>query len=684
MRKGKINSLIPPVRSLSKKKVLLFKTISFLLPFLILCLFEISLRIFHYGHDLNLFIEYRGDKNYLVFNPDASKKYFTNQANATTGNSEIFKNEKDGNTLRIFVLGESTTIGYPYFHNGSFHRWLQYRLISTFPDRNFEIINLSLTAVNSYTVLGFAKEVVKYEPDAVLIYTGHNEYYGALGVGSTENIGGNPYFINLILHLREWRITQLMTNVYEEIGKLLENPGKNSAGETRMKLMVAEQQIPWQSKLFKRGIDQFRRNLEETLNIFNQRHIPVFVSNLVSNEKDMQPFISVQVNSVQYPGFKRNYLSGLKFLENKNLPAAYANFKKADEVYAGHALCNYYLGQLAYQLGDYQKAKIYFSKARDLDCLRFRAPDEMNKIIEQLCNKYQNSHLVDTKAAFEANCNHYIIGNELILEHVHPNLEGYALISDVFYETMKKEQLISVSKEKEMSFRQLLQVMPITSVDSLTGVFKVFKLTRSWPFNELPHRDSITVQSEEEKLAYGITFKQISWAGAMDNLYNYYMKDRELEKARNVLESLALENPPSAKFYEKLGMLNGELKDYEKAVLYFKKAFALDPSFEKARYLFVIYFKLDQPANAIPYLDYAIHNNTQGLNLLPVKAFAEEILQFQKQYSKDSTDVQILNKIADRYLKMGNKDGAAKYAEKVVKMDSKNKEAILLLSNIKK
>jgi len=141
----------------SKKRIMLFKGISIILvPFIIICLIEFGLRLFHYGNNLNLFIDYNADKDYLVFNPDASKRYFTDESFATTGNHELFKKKKDKNTIRIFVLGESTTIGYPYFHNGSFHRWLQYRLEHNFPDKNFEIINLSLTAVNSYTVLGFA------------------------------------------------------------------------------------------------------------------------------------------------------------------------------------------------------------------------------------------------------------------------------------------------------------------------------------------------------------------------------------------------------------------------------------------------------------------------------------------------------------------------------------------------
>ncbi len=143
----------------------LFKGIAILLPFLILGLVEMSLRIFHYGHDLSLFVGIsRLPIIVISFSTRmASRRYFSNQENATTGNIEPFKKKKDPGTLRIFVLGESTTIGYPYFHNGSFHRWLQYRLMRTFPYRNFEIINLSLTAVNSYTVLGFSKEVVNYE-----------------------------------------------------------------------------------------------------------------------------------------------------------------------------------------------------------------------------------------------------------------------------------------------------------------------------------------------------------------------------------------------------------------------------------------------------------------------------------------------------------------------------------------
>ncbi|WP_221622033.1 hypothetical protein [Larkinella knui] len=643
---------------------------------------EVSLRVFHYGYDLRLFIDYPDDKNYLVFNPHASKKYFANQALATTGNSELFKKKKDATTLRIFVLGESTTIGYPYFHNGSFHRWLQYRLMHTFPDRDFEIINIALTAVNSYTVLGFAREVADYEPDAVLIYTGHNEYYGALGVGSTETLGGNPQLVNALLSLRDFRITQLITSVYEKLRTAFVSNTASSGG-TRMKLMVADQQIPYQSELYKRGVEQFRFNMNETLAFLAKRNIPVFISNLVSNEKDLKPFVSFPVDNLQFPAFKKNYDLGLKSLQENDSSSAYAYLKIADQRFSRHALCQYYLGKLAYNRGDFKQAKAYFSKAKDLDGLRFRAPEEFNDVINQLCRTHKNAHLVDAKAQFEAHSANKIIGDELILEHVHPDLRGYAILSDAFYKALKDTKLVDVNSEKELSFDQLLREMPITKVDSLAGLYKVAGLKRSWPFNEALTITSFRVESEEEKIAYALATRRTEWLPAIHKLFSHYTTNRDFIKARKTVEALVLEYPTDAQYSEKVAMLSGEVKDYKKAIFYFKKAFNLAPSFDKARFLFVLYLKIDQPKQALPYLDYAMANNTAGMNLGPVRQYTEQVIQLQNAYSRDSANISVLNEIATAYFRMDNKDGAAKYVQKVLKTDADNREALALLNRLK-
>lgn len=635
-----------------------------LIPFLVLVLLELCLRLFHYGYDGSLFIEYPADRSFLVLNPDASRPYFTDRQAATRGNVELFKKKKDSNTLRIFVLGESATIGYPYFHNGSFHRWLQYRLIHTFPDKRFEIIDVALTAVNSYTVLGFGKELIPYEPDAVLIYTGHNEYYGALGVGSTDKIGGNRQLVKILLTLRRSRVVQLMTNGYAKIARVFASPAALE-GKTRMELMVGDQEIPYGSKLFYRGIDQFRLNMDELLDLFNKRHIPVFISTVVSNEKDLPPFISIPSDS-----------SGCGDADT-------SRYGDADTSRCGDALWNYRLGRLAYEQGDFAKAKGFFSKAKALDALRFRAPDPINDIITELCHKYPNTHLVDTKAAFEANSAGRIIGNELILEHVHLNLAGYALMSDVFYRCMKNEHLLPPDEGKEMSLQQLRQDMPVTTVDSLTGVYRICHLKRNWPFSTIPHDitslgDSLKLISEEQRLAFNISFGHLPWEEAMSSLYDYYIRAGDLVKAGRVMETLTLEHPVDPAYYEKAAMVCGKLGDDENAIFYFRKAFSLDPSFERARYLFVLYLKSDRPAEAMPYLDYAINNNTAGLNLLPVKAAASEISQMKKALAVDSANLTLLNRIAYAYSKVGDKEAAQKYVAKVLRVDPKNADALSL------
>ena len=42
-----------------------------------------------------------------------------------------------------------------------------------------------MAAVTSYVLLDFADEIIAQQPDAVVIYTGHNEYLGIGGVGSS-------------------------------------------------------------------------------------------------------------------------------------------------------------------------------------------------------------------------------------------------------------------------------------------------------------------------------------------------------------------------------------------------------------------------------------------------------------------------------------------------------------------
>ena len=109
------------------KDLLLFRALAILLPFVLLLFLEAGLRIFNYGHNMALFIKHPEHDRFIQKNYYASDKFFSDKINAPKLNSELFAASKAPDPFRIFVQGKSTTIGCPYFHNGSFYRWLQYR-----------------------------------------------------------------------------------------------------------------------------------------------------------------------------------------------------------------------------------------------------------------------------------------------------------------------------------------------------------------------------------------------------------------------------------------------------------------------------------------------------------------------------------------------------------------------------
>lgn len=547
--------------SRSRRRVWAFRGIAILLPVLLLAVVELLLRLFGYGHDTRLFIRYPDDPRYWVMNKYASERYFSDTVNETRGSIEPFAVEKPANTFRIFVLGESTTAGYPYFHNGSFHRWLQFRLMHEYPDVHFEIINVALTAVNSYTVLDFGRQVLRYQPDAILVYTGHNEYYGALGVGSTSHIANSRWLVWCLLNLRRLRLVQLLGRVWSGIRGGAPAPDQR---ENLMQRMAADQRIGYGSPVFLAGIRQFRENMEELCRLTGDQGVPVFLSTLVSNEKDMRPF---------------------------------AGTGGADAVFA--------LGDSAWHAGDYAAAKRYYVQAREEDLLRFRAPAAIDSVIRQLAGGYSNVHLVAALGRFENASPHGILGRETLLEHVHPNLYGYALLSDAFYSAIAGAHLFSRRATDSLSFDSLLVKMPVTAVDSLSGAYTILMLKSRWPFNEPIPANFKRGNTIPEQLAGGLTVGRISWAEALSELYTLSMRTGDKPTALKAVEALFLDRPLATRYALYAGRLSFETGDTAEAVFYFNQAYAVEHSMANIQSLYLLYTKMGRADEAKRWLDSA-------------------------------------------------------------------------------
>ena len=122
----------------SRKTPFYFYLILIGLPALFFLLLEFALRIFGYGYNNNQWSQIAEGK--LVLNPDIARRYFYSTNSLPYSNLDVFNEIKGSNTFRVFVLGGSTTAGFPYAPGGSFSRYLQQRLELVYPKSKIEVI----------------------------------------------------------------------------------------------------------------------------------------------------------------------------------------------------------------------------------------------------------------------------------------------------------------------------------------------------------------------------------------------------------------------------------------------------------------------------------------------------------------------------------------------------------------
>jgi tetratricopeptide (TPR) repeat protein len=631
-------------QSKNKNRERVFKLIALLLPFLFFIAFELILRLFGYGYDLSLFNEYKDDNRFYVLNNKIGLKYFSNEEDSRVGNHDIFLKEKSANTYRIFILGASSSFGFPYRLTTTFDRSVKYQLMQLFPEKNFEVVNLSITAVNSYTLLDFAKQLEDYDPDMVFVYAGHNEYYGALGVGSTSNIGKNRKFIQLTLKLRNLKLTQLFRNILSKGKKDVD--ASSSENRPLMERMAAMQSIGFESEGYYEGIEQYRANMDELCSIFSKLNVPVLYSTIIGNEKDLKPMIS------------------------------------ADEPKENSADYQFQLANTAYKNGNYTLAKEKYIFAKELDLLRFRAPAKINETIRDLSAKYENVYLVDAEEFIRNQIQTRILGKEVILEHVHPNLYGHRLISYSFINTLKANQFISDNWPSSNTIRKIRMRIPFSKVDSIRGEYITVMMKEGWPFNEPIPEDFIFGNSFEEKLAYDVSTLDLNWQESTNKLRNHYFEDKNYAELRKVLENQATIFSYDVQLNIDAGRANAELKDYTHAIFFYKKAISLKPDPSTIFSLAIAYLKSDRPEESLRNMeilvnDYNSAKGQEGISLI------QPIVDLRKQLIVDSTNVSLMLQIAENYLGFNYNENALKYVEMALAEDKNCKECHEMLQTIK-
>lgn len=579
----------PKQKNKTKKYPFYFYLILFLIPFLFFLTVEFLLKAVNYGKDIPTWVQADSDlPNTLMLNNDIASRYFSKIKKVPNPATDGFDRIKKNNAIRIFVLGESSAAGYPYEPNAAFSKYIKQYLQLKYPDLKIEVINLAMSAVNSFTMLDIAKDIPEQKPDLVLIYAGHNEYYGALGVGSTESLGRSIALIKFVLWAEKFKTVQLIKNAVISIINIFSSD-KNLENGTLMEKMVDNQLISYKSPEFNEGIDQWKNNLESILTILHSNKIPVVLSTVVSNLKDQKPFVSVD--------------SDTQFSANKE-------FSKANSFY---------------YKGDYINAKKHFILAKEYDVLRFRAPDLINETTQKLGKQFHYP-VLNADSVFTINSPHGIVGDNLMTDHLHPNYEGYRLLGKAFLNTMTlsgflpKNSLAKVNKTKIDSMMNFEK--PVTLLDSTLASFRIKILKSKWPFVKTSPTKSegsstlIKLNNLTDSLAFQVLDNQIDWGTAHFQLGKRFLHTGKTNMFLREMDAVIFYAPYLKGGYQAVVNELIASNNIQLAYPYLLKLNEITYSSFSAKWLGIIELSHNNVNEALPYLESSYHLNPKDPQML--------------------------------------------------------------------
>ncbi|MCW8961057.1 MAG: hypothetical protein OQK29_05790 [Ignavibacteriaceae bacterium] len=554
-----------------------------IIPVLFFILLEACLRLFNYGRDDRVWVDVSSDMQ--ILNPEIASRYFFTIRNLPFSVESFIYKEKKKNSFRIFVLGASSGAGYPYLSSASFSKFIRKKLEILYPEKVIEVCNISMSAINSYTIRDLVQEVLKKNPDLILIYLGHNEYYGALGVGSLESLGSSRFIVNTTLWLNKFKTVELLRNFIKTILGIFSSAKESTSG-TMMAQMAKDKLIEYNSDIYWKGIKQFEGNLHDILQICKESNIPVITSTLACNLKDQKPFVSVK---------------------DSKYPSADEEFFEAKE---------------KLDLNEIDSARSLFIYAKELDALRFRAPEEINRVIIRLCEKI-GYPFIKSDSLLNVASNDGIVGDNLITDHLHPNVRGYQIIGNSFFGAMKKNGFLPSKEIPDIDERTADSLVyayyNFTKLDSTVANFRIKILKNDWPYidpaKQIPRNQLIHLNNLIDSISINIIDGRISREQARLQAASNYFSRMDYDEYATEMAALIEEFPFLYKYYDITAKELIKVSNFSRAYYFLKRGYDKNPDAFNSKWMGIINLSQGFVDDAIKFLEASIKFNNKDAQI---------------------------------------------------------------------
>ena len=577
---------------------------------------EAALRLLRVGDDLlfaDPFVGFAAGRDLFEKRRLASgdEVYATTEEKLAYFNQQEFPVAKSRDTFRIFTLGGSTTAGRPYDDRVAFSTFLQRYLTGMDPSRRWEVINAGAISYASYRVVLLMKELVRYEPDLFVVYTGHNEFLEERAYPPL--IHRNLAAKRLWIWLNGLRTYNLGRRMVQSL-----RPAGDQGSRVEMAAEVDAKPDDWtgidryhrDDELGRAIVEHFEYNLHQMLSLARAGGAGVVFVVPASNLRDFSPFKSEHGPGVTPSDRARvNQLladaAGLSASDDNE--GALEILGEAERLSPLFADVHFRKGKALLELGRSQEARAAFVEAKDLDVVPLRALEEIADLVART-GRASKVPTIDLPATLAAECRrqfgHAIPGNEHFLDHVHPDIPVHSLIAEKIIDALVANRTVRPSASWSELERRRIYDAVVSSLDRERYAERDLNLAKvlGWAGKiaeaEAPLRRAaeILVDHPEVHLNLGIVLqKQKRHAEALEAL------ERSLEL-----------DPSSAKTYLNLGIVYGSMDRTDEGIEALETALELLPGYPEALLNLSVLERRTNPEAALGTLQSALAAKPDG------------------------------------------------------------------------
>ncbi len=612
--------------------------------------------------------------------PGGEEVYATHPAKLAFFNAQEFPARKAAGTYRIFALGGSTTAGRPYDAAVAFPRWLERYLEAADSGRRYEVVNAGAISYASYRVVVLLRELVGYQPDLFVVYTGHNEFLEERSY--SQIIHQHPAWKRLRVWLGGFRFTTLARRGWRRL--------RPQASATTLPAEVTAKLDGWTGLDLYHRDDELRRsvfahfevNVRQIAAIARRYGVAVIFVKPIANLKDFSPFKSEHARELeprQRERFAALLAEGRELVEAGRPDAGLERLTRARELDPEFAELHYRIGRGHLAQGDFAAAQAAFVRAKDLDVAPLRAPERILELLTEIAGEY-DVPLIDLPAILEARSRerygHGILGNETLLDHVHPDLGVHSLIAERILGMLIERGVVTPDPGWSEARRRAIYDRAIAGLDRAyyaqrdLNLAKVLGWSGKLAEAEVPLRRAVEVLPDQPE--------------AHLNLGILCQRSGRLEEAERELRRALELDPRSAAAHFNLGVVLGALAQPAAGIAALRRAIELRPDYVEAHYnLGALLVRGGSPAAAIAAFQRALELRPEavaarvqlGLAYRSEGRWEEAEEALRSALELDPDDVVARTELAINYALQGRFEEATRELEQAIAVDPRDAEA---------